>query len=81
MLSRYRIHSFDSRLHQSHYLSVNQSNIDFDKMEIKCGYHCLEWLIQYCEGKKINLPKILIHSQNKEAVKGMETLIKEFKTK
>lgn len=37
--------SFDHDLDQSHYLPINQTNIDYDKMEIKCGYHCLEWLI------------------------------------
>jgi len=30
--------SFDHDLDQSHYLPINQTNIDYDNMEIKCGY-------------------------------------------
>ena len=71
--------SFDHDLDQSHYLPINQTNIDYNNMEIKCGYHCLEWLINYCEDKKINLPEILIHSQNMEGKRNMERLINSFK--
>jgi hypothetical protein len=67
--------SFDHDLDQSHYLPKNQKNIDYNSMKIKCGFHCLDWLILHCKSNKLPLPQINIHSQNLEGKKNMETLI------
>lgn len=67
--------SFDHDLEQSHYLPINQNNINYRDMTVKCGYHCLEWLINYCQDKKTKLPEILIHSMNIEGKKNMIKLL------
>ena len=67
--------SFDHDLDQGHYLPENQTAINYSAMDVKCGYHSLKWLIEYCYGKGEELPEIIIHSQNIEGKKNMESLL------
>lgn len=56
--------SLDHDLEMNHYKF--ESEIDYDKMEGKSGYHCALWLISYCKEKKLPFPSYIVHSINKE---------------
>ena len=56
--------SFDHDLADVHYSVENQSNIDYDSMEEKTGYHCAKWLVDFCMDNNLELPEYLAHSMN-----------------
>lgn len=66
--------SFDHDLTYDHYLTENQSNIDYENMEIKTGFHAAKWLKNYCTINNMKLPKIKVHSQNPEGSKNIKNL-------
>ena len=68
--------SLDHDLDQSHYLPINQKNINYRDMKIKSGYHCLKWFISYSRTNMLRIPDILIHSQNEAGRMNMEKLLK-----
>lgn len=68
--------SFDHDLADIHYR--HQSDIPYEDMEEKTGYHCAKWMINYCLDNNLNLPKkILIHSMN---IVGSQNIISLFET-
>lgn len=54
--------SFDHDLADVHY--QHQSDIPYDDMEEKTGYHCAKWLVDFCMDKKLELPEYYSHSMN-----------------
>ena len=58
--------SFDHDLVYEHYLEKNQRAIDYSNMEVKTGFHAAEWLIVYCNERKLTLPNTKVHSMNPE---------------
>lgn len=68
--------SLDHDLDQSHYLPINQTNVDYDRMEVKTGYHAAKWLLEYSKENNIQLPEIRVHSLNIEGRKNIKNLIK-----
>lgn len=65
--------SFDHDLADEHYqeyhasrnpLLINKNNFRYDQMKEKTGYHCAQWLAQYCVDKKIPLPVYYLHTMN-----------------
>ena len=66
--------SFDHDLTQDHYLSENQSNIDYNSLKDNTGYDAARWLIDYCENKEVKLPEIRVHSSNLEGKRNIEGL-------
>ncbi len=72
--------SFDHDLHPEHYEYSSAINIPYSEFKNKTGYHCLLWLIMYCNKKIISLPKILIHTMNVTGKKNMTNLISSLQT-
>jgi hypothetical protein len=59
--------SFDHDLSWEHYpkdeLSMTKP-IDYGKYTEKTGYHCAQWLVEYCLKKRLALPDFYVHSFN-----------------
>lgn len=66
--------SFDHDLTNDHYRQ--ESNINYDNMTDKCGYHCLKYFL---ENKFNPNTKLKVHSFNPEGKKNMKNLIDEHK--
>lgn len=66
--------SFDHDLTQDHYLSKNQSNIDYKSLKGNTGYDAAQWLIDYCKNKEVKLPEIRVHSSNLVGKRNIEEL-------
>ncbi len=56
--------SFDHDLTEEHYQYSFSDNIPYEKIKEETGFHCLLWLILYCNKNNLKLPEILIHTQN-----------------
>lgn len=76
--------SFDHDLCPGHYHKNMQEGIidykstDFHKNEHKTGYHCAEYLINYCKKYKIPMPKYLCHSANPIGKENILNLLKNY---
>lgn len=66
--------SLDHDLTQEHYLSENQTNINYDTFNIPTGYHAAKWLLNYCITNNKETPKIKVHSANQEGKKNIEEI-------
>lgn len=67
--------SFDHDLDEEHWDFLYDDFVDYDKFNVKTGYHAAEWLIEYCANKQINLPICLVHSQNSIGRKNINNLL------
>ena len=67
--------SFDHDLHNEHYVYAVASFIPYDLFENKTGYHCLSWLLEYCDKNNLQYPEILIHTMNITGSKNMRKLL------
>jgi hypothetical protein len=72
--------SFDHDLDFEHYKLENQQDIDYEKMEIKTGFHAAQWLINYCAENKLKLPNYKVHSMNLAGKRNIERILEKFKT-
>jgi hypothetical protein len=69
--------SFDHDLSDIHY--KKQTIIDYSQYTEKTGYHCANWLINYCIDNKKELPAtILIHTQNHAGSLNIQSLFKSY---
>lgn len=70
--------SFDHDLADEHY--GMQDNIEYGMFTEKTGYHCAQWLINYCMDHDLELPKYtLIHSMNNVGRQNIESLFKTYR--
>jgi hypothetical protein len=67
--------SFDHDLDFEHYKLENQQDIDYDKMEIKTGFHAAQWLVNYCADNKLKLPNYKVHSMNLAGKRNIERIL------
>lgn len=67
--------SFDHDLDYEHYKHENQHDIDYDKMEIKSGFHAAQWLVNYCADNKLKLPNYKVHSMNMVGKRNIEQIL------
>jgi hypothetical protein len=72
--------SFDHDLDFDHYKLENQQDIEYEKMEIKTGFHAAQWLINYCAENKMKLPNYKVHSMNLAGKRNIERILEKFKT-
>jgi len=75
-LNETEVISLDHDLDFDHYKSENQQNVDYDRMQVKTGYHAAKWLLEYSKENNIQLPEIRVHSLNIEGRKNIKNLIK-----
>jgi hypothetical protein len=66
--------SFDHDLDFEHYKLENQQDIDYEKIEVKTGFHAAQWLINYCTDNKLKLPKYKVHSMNLAGKRNIERI-------
>ncbi len=67
--------SFDHDLCSEHYRYAFSEHIPYGIMKEKTGFHCLLWLILFCNKNTIKLPRILIHTQNVTGEKNMNNIL------
>lgn len=71
--------SFDHDLDWEAYLPQNQEeSINYSQMQVKTGYHAVEWLIDFCDKRNLKFPDYKIHSMNISGKKNMEEIINNF---
>lgn len=69
--------SFDHDLADEHY--GMQDHIEYGMLAEKTGYHCAQWLINYCIDHNKDLPKyVLIHSMNTVGRQNIESLFRTY---
>lgn len=61
--------SFDHDLaiehyHTDMYLGPSVYNKHYKTFKYKTGYHCAKWLKRYFKNNNLELPKVLVHTQN-----------------
>lgn len=75
--------SFDHDLSFEHYplseLNPSATVIPYDTYKEKTGYHCAQWLIDYCQTKKLPLPDYQVHSLNPVGKKNIISLLENFR--
>ena len=70
---------YDHDLADDHYNQSHvRSDINYDKYEEKTGYHCAQWLINYCIDKKIKHPPYIVHSLNPVGKDNIISLIESY---
>ena len=73
------IYSLDHDLADSHYALQDWISLeDYEKFEEKTGYHCAEWLMEYCINNNQVFPTILIHSMNPIGRQNIQLLIDNY---
>ena len=61
------------------YYEKNQKgNLDYNNFTEKTGYHCGEWLIEYCKNNNLTLPKWFVHSANPVGSENIKKLLSSF---
>lgn len=72
--------SFDHDLADVHYDVQDHVDQDYyDTVTEKTGYHCAQWLINYCMDNNKELPKdIMIHSMNPIGSQNIKSLFKSY---
>jgi len=76
--------SFDHDLADEHYQEfhaandkrlVNKGNFRYSEMKEKTGYHCAQWLAQYCVDKNHPLPVYYLHTMNHIGKENMRSIL------
>ncbi len=77
--------SFDHDLSPGHYHKnlqegkINYESEDFNKHYYKTGYHCAQFLVDYCIQHSLEIPEYLVHSMNPIGVENIHSLLKNAK--
>lgn len=70
--------SFDHDLAFEHYLSENQSEIEYESLKEKTGYDASKWLCDYCLDNNLSVPDYYVHSANPAGKKNIEMYLSNF---
>lgn len=68
--------SFDHDLGDEHYGALEHP-IPYDKMAEKTGYHCVNWLIEYCRVNGLKLPACDVHSMNPAGAENIKNALRK----
>lgn len=80
--------SFDHDLADEHYDEYRNSHDEmmltcgtfrYDKVKEKTGYHCAQWLAQYCVDKNIPIPVYYLHTMNDIGKQNMKSVLESAK--
>ncbi len=66
--------SFDHDISIEHY-----SESDYSKVKEKTGFHCAQFLIEYCEQHNLPLPNYQVHSLNPVGKENIISLLESYK--
>lgn len=64
--------------YQAYFIHKWRFPLHYKEFKIKCGIHCVEWMIEYCRKLGKRHPHAIVHSTNKYARPHMEALIKRY---
>lgn len=75
--------SFDHDLAWDHYPKEDLSllknkSINYNAFKEKTGYHCAQWLVEYCLDQNIELPDFYVHSMNPVGRNNIISLLTSF---
>lgn len=68
--------SFDHDLSDEHYGHL-ENPIPYDTMKEKTGFHCVQWLIKYCELNELKLPACDVHSMNPDGAENIRNALRK----
>lgn len=80
--------SFDHDLADEHYQEyhvahdekmLSKGTFRYDKMKEKTGYHCAQWLAQYCVDKNLPIPVYYCHTMNPIGKQNMVSVLESAK--
>ena len=74
--------SFDHDLAPEHYQhghTTKFESFDYNVVREKTGYHCADWLVNYCLDNKLQLPDFQVHSMNPCGRENIEKLLSNFR--
>lgn len=70
--------SFDHDLSYEHYM-YQGCEIPYENLDEKTGYHCAEWMINYCIDNDFNIPNmIFVHSMNVVGSENIKSLFNSY---
>jgi hypothetical protein len=75
--------SFDHDLGYEHYPTgpqTGQEVINYSKFNEKTGYHCAQWMCEYCCENGLELPKCYVHSFNLVGKRNIEQTLSSYQT-
>lgn len=55
--------------------SLQGNEIDYKLIPAKTGYHCAQWLVQYCMDAKFPIPPYTVHSMNPIGAENIRSLM------
>lgn len=53
--------------------------LSYDSYKTKTGYHCSEWLVNYCRDNNLDLPDYTVHSMNHIGKRNILTQLGNYK--
>lgn len=77
--------SFDHDLGLDHYNEAMYSddpedyNILYKTFSDKTGYHCAQWVVEYCISNNLTFPDYVCHSMNPVGKRNIESYIENFR--
>lgn len=77
--------SFDHDLADGHYHNslqegkINYAITDFDDEYNRTGYHCAQFLVEYCAITRQKLPNFIVHSMNPVGSENIQKLLENYK--
>lgn len=73
--------SFDHDLADEHYdpaMYTDKYSELYKGFKEKTGYHCAQWLVDFCMDNKLKLPKFKVHSMNPAGGKNIASMLTQF---
>jgi hypothetical protein len=70
--------AFDHDLDTEHYKHLI-GDIPYSEMTEKTGYHCAQWLTEFCMEHSLKLPKYKIHSMNPSGRYNIHSVLETYK--
>lgn len=69
--------SFDHDLSDDHYNHLT-AGIPYESFKEETGYHCAQWLIEYCMDRDLKLPDFKVHSMNPAGRANIQSILEQF---
>lgn len=69
----------DAHYHESMYQGGKVYMKYLETTSEKTGYHCADWLVEYCMDNNLELPAFMVHSMNPVGRENIITLLENFK--
>ena len=80
--------TFDHDLADEHYREYQwahseqnfyKGKFNYDKLKEKTGYHCAQWLVEYCMNKGLTIPEYYVHTMNPIGKQNIISVLESYK--